>query len=201
MHNQDENISEIFDFIGVFDQTLDTNQCNQIVEYFETLKLYNLTYNRQQSNDAKKHEKDDETAFILEPYILQNHSHPIFSNFLHKFWNNYQKYADIFTLIEENTSLAMSSLRIQKTIPGQGFHKWHFESYDRFVSNRVVAWSLFLNDVDYGGEMEFLYYSKRIKAKLGRLVIWPAGFTHVHRGNPPLSGEKYILTGWLEFWS
>ena len=25
--------------------------------------------------------------------------------------------------------------------------------------------------------------------------------THVHRGNPPLSGSKYIITGWLEFGS
>ena len=30
------------------------------------------------------------------------------------------------------------------------------------------------------------------------MVIWPAGFTHCHRGNPPLDRDKYILTGWLE---
>lgn len=26
-----------------------------------------------------------------------------------------------------------------------------------------------------------------------------AGFTHTHRGNPPISGTKYIITGWVEF--
>jgi len=24
-------------------------------------------------------------------------------------------------------------------------------------------------------------------------------FTHTHRGNPPLSNTKYIMTGWLEY--
>ena len=27
--------------------------------------------------------------------------------------------------------------------------------------------------------------------------IFPAGFMHTHRGNPPISNDKYILTGWF----
>ena len=45
---------------------------------------------------------------------------------------------------------------------------------------------------------EFLYQSKRFQPKRGQVLIWPGGFTHTHRGNPPLSGEKYIATSWLE---
>ena len=42
-----------------------------------------------------------------------------------------------------------------------------------------------------------LHFSKRVKPKKGRIVIWPAGFPYVHRGNSPLSGDKYIITSWM----
>ena len=31
------------------------------------------------------------------------------------------------------------------------------------------------------------------------LVIAPAGFTHTHRGNTPVGGDKYIATSWVLF--
>jgi len=58
---------------------------------------------------------------------------------------------------------------------------------------------LYLNNIEQGGETEFLYQIKRIKPEADKLLIWPAGYTHVHRGNPPLSNDKYILTGWIEY--
>ena len=65
------------------------------------------------------------------------------------------------------------------------------------VGNAATVKAMHLNDVEEGGETEFLHFSKRVKPKTGRIVIWPAGFPYVHRGNPPLSGEKYILTSWM----
>jgi hypothetical protein len=56
---------------------------------------------------------------------------------------------------------------------------------------------VYLNDVLDGGETEFLYQSRRVKPREGRVVIFPVQWTHTHRGNPPLSGEKYIATSWL----
>ena len=89
-------------------------------------------------------------------------------------------------------------LKVQKTSPSEGFHNWHSENSDAKNCRRILATTVYLNDVEEGGETEFLYLSKRIKPKAGRVVIWPAGFPYVHRGNPPLSGSKYILTSWLE---
>ena len=32
-----------------------------------------------------------------------------------------------------------------------------------------------------------------------RLLIWPTSFTHTHKGDMVLEGEKYVLTGWVEY--
>ena len=89
-------------------------------------------------------------------------------------------------------------LKIQKTLPTEGYHVWHIEhGAPMEMQSRAFVFSIYLNDVEEGGETEFLHFSKRVKPKTGRIVIWPAGFPYLHRGNPPLSGEKYILTSWM----
>lgn len=95
--------------------------------------------------------------------------------------------------------LFLDSAKIQKTLPTEGYHTWHFERnpMDFACSCREMVYTIFLNTVEEGGETEFLHQSRRIKPEKGKVIIWPAQFTHIHRGNPPLSGEKYIVTGWL----
>ena len=91
-----------------------------------------------------------------------------------------------------------TSLKIQKTLPTEGYHVWHLEHGSGYENEkRALVFSVYLNDVEEGGETEFLHFSKRVKPKTGRIVIWPAAFPYVHRGNPPLSGEKYMLTSWM----
>jgi hypothetical protein len=59
---------------------------------------------------------------------------------------------------------------------------------------------VYLNDIKQGGETEFLNQAMRVQPEAGKVVIFPAYFTHVHRGNPVLSAQdKYILTGWFEY--
>ena len=89
-------------------------------------------------------------------------------------------------------------LNVQKTLPQQGYHAWHIEKNGHSeMFNRVLAYTIYLNDVEEAGETEFLFQKKRVKPKTGRIAIWPAGFPYVHRGNPPLKEEKYIITSWM----
>ena len=39
----------------------------------------------------------------------------------------------------------------------------------------------------------------KIKPETGKTLIWPAEWTHAHRGSVLNGGEKYIITGWLHF--
>ena len=55
---------------------------------------------------------------------------------------------------------------------------------------------LYLNDGFEGGETEFLYQNLREEAVTGDVIIFHAGYTHVHRGNPPLGATIYTVTSW-----
>ena len=90
-------------------------------------------------------------------------------------------------------------VKIQKTKVGEGYHTWHCENAEMKARNRILAFSVYLNDVTEGGETEFLYQKCRFKPEKNTLLVWPAQFTHIHRGNPPLSNDKYIITGWVEY--
>ena len=74
--------------------------------------------------------------------------------------------------------------------------------YFGHITNKPTTCSyvlIYLNDIEDGGETEFLYQGVRVPPVKGRLIVWPAGFTHVHRGNPPLKETKYAITGWINY--
>ena len=89
---------------------------------------------------------------------------------------------------------------LQRYAPGEGFKKWHC---DWTISeeatepvHRVLAWILYCNDVDSGGT-EFHWQEYHETAEQGKLVIFPAGLTHIHRGRVSKTHPKTIATGWI----
>ena len=84
-----------------------------------------------------------------------------------------------------------------------GYPYWHCELYPKDAVcdtlHRAVLWTIYLNDSFEEGETEFLYQHKKIKPKTGSLLIAPTAFTHTHRGNKPINGDKYIATSWVLF--
>ena len=62
-----------------------------------------------------------------------------------------------------------------------------------------LTWLTYLNDVNDGGETEFEYQRIKAQPEEGLTLIWPAGYTHSHRGLPSPGETKYIITGWFRF--
>ncbi|MCE9687820.1 2OG-Fe(II) oxygenase [Shewanella sp. AS16] len=96
------------------------------------------------------------------------------------------------------------TINIQKYQQNKGgYPHWHSEQFPQNGHNealhRVVLYMFYLNDVEEGGETEFFYQQRKIRPKKGTMVIAPAGFSHSHRGNMPVSNDKYIATSWIMF--
>lgn len=191
------------DGIGIFDGFFLDDYCDDLVKYFEFADKNGYTVNRQQKqNPAKRMFINDKSVDFNDLSFLNTETNmPLgWANyFLGTFWGEcYPLYVETFSTLEDYGPHQIFHLKIQKTCPSEGYHIWHSENMRREVANRILVFTLYLNDVDQGGETEFLFQKRRVTPKKGRLVIWPPSFLHTHRGNPPLSGDKYIVTGWSE---
>ncbi len=195
--NVKEKTVNINNFIGVYDNYITEEECNKAIKLFEDQNKFKNTIDRISGENASVVEKQDQQYFVDHTNI--NVWWEDLRTMLFNFdiaWKHYIKNTganDVYRL-----DFNYTSLKIQKTLPTQGYHVWHIEHNKGFDNEpRAFVFSIYLNDVDEGGETEFLHFSKRVKPKKGRIVIWPAGFPYVHRGNPPLASEKYILTSWM----
>jgi hypothetical protein len=188
-------------FIGIYEGLFSPEYCKKAINYFEDMRSSKFLYNRQQAENVSKLQKEDEAIYAhTEELISLAYTQDLQIEFNQTFWDvAYKDYASVYPVLDQGDRHASYAYKIQKTVPGGGYHLWHYESGTRLACTRLLTWILYLNDVEEGGETEFLYLPKRIKPKAGTLILWPAGFTHTHRGNPPLNNPKYIVTGWTEF--
>jgi len=192
----------IKDFIGVYDGYIPDQACDEAIELFKKYQEFNKVFTRFTSENITQDFKNDKQLFCT-PEILTDEEFNVnklkflMSNFDIALRHYYTE-TNIKKYVGEN--IFTDYVKIQKTLPSQGYHVWHIEhSCSREQIKRVLVYSIYLNDVEEGGETEFLYQSQRVKPVKGRIAIWPAGFPYAHRGNPPLSGEKYILTSWISY--
>jgi len=82
--------------------------------------------------------------------------------------------------------------------PGKYYHYLHCENEGKY-HNRFLSWMIFLNDIKEGGRTYFPQYNTYLEPKAGDFYIWPAGWTHLHRGEQAPSERKYTVTGWYEY--
>ena len=100
--------------------------------------------------------------------------------------------------------LRPGAINIQRYRAGRGgYPYWHCELYPKDASaetlHRMLLWTIYLNDGFEAGETEFFYQQRAIRPRTGALLVAPTAFTHTHRGNTPVGGDKYIATSWVLF--
>jgi len=90
--------------------------------------------------------------------------------------------------------------QIQKYDKGRGhYNAWHVEVDGPDSCIRPFSMIIYLNDVEVGGETSFLYTGTKVKPRKGSLLIFPSAFPFVHRGETPISHDKYIIATWLAY--
>ena len=195
---------EYKDFIGIYTDVFEEGFCEHLIKQFEVAETQGILTSRKEWEGTETNRKNDFSfAFHgeeVETAIEFNGMNPI-RLFYMGLDSCLQDYMDRYSELR-NHPLNTHSMKFQKTTDGGGYHVWHCErNVEPTINNRVLTYMLYLNTLppESNGETEFLYQKERIRPVKNTILIWPADFTHVHRGNPVYNNTKYIVTGWLKY--
>jgi hypothetical protein len=192
-------ISQYNNFIGMYQDVYPDGFCNHLINEFERLLQSGVCNNRQAAENTTKTRKEDFHYFMNLRSNPMSPFNDICVNeiFITGLQNCFDDYVDEFDILKDY-NLRCTTLKMQKTEPGAGYHVWHAEQGSDADASRCLVYSAYLNTIEEAGETEFLYQKLRVAPKENTVVIWPAAFTHTHRGNV-VHGDKskYIITGWF----
>lgn len=136
----------------------------------------------------------------ITPNDLKNKECEIFAEYINALNQCYFDYTEQWTYLRTLLpTVHIGPFNIRRYDVGGHFGKWHAERTALANLHRVLAWMTYLNDVEAGGETEFSHFDLKVRPVKGMHLIWPAEWTHAHRGCVLEKGVKYIITGWMLF--
>ena len=183
-------------FIEVYNDALTKEQCEKIIDFINSSDLTPGLVQTPLKADLIQSEKDswdislnaDDTSIEINDLIFKSLTRCI------------QDYKKQHPQIDQlATWRYCQEYNLQKYNPGQAYHSIHCENMNPKSSLRILAWMFYLNTVTDGGGTYFDNYDLTMNAVQGRCVIWPAYWTHFHRGIVSKTETKYIVTGWMNY--
>ena len=186
------------DFILEIGDSLSKDLCDDIVFMFELEENYKYAgFTAGGVNQAIKNTVD----FIIPKKTDEwNRVETTLNAALQKGINTYVDHLTTkFNYKYIKSTLLTEGFQIQKYSKNEGKYIFHNDfAVQKIADNttaRTLAFIFYLNDVIEGGETEFI--NSKVIPKKGKLVLFPASWIFPHKGNMPLSSDKYIITNWL----
>ncbi len=169
--------------------------CDDLISYFE----HNVAkQNKGISGIGVNPETKDSVDICMCPKDIILPGNEAFKRYFDQLFECYKNYVEEWTFLNQiSERLEIGSFNIQRYKPGQHFKKIHTERLSLDSLHRIFAFMTYLNDVQEGGSTYFSHYDLEIQPQKGLTLIWPAEWTHAHKGNILKEGSKYIITGWM----
>lgn len=182
---------ELNEFIQVYDNSLEDNVCDFLINLFESSKEYQERIENQGSPNFTQYNLTENHK--NSPEIENVHNHLIRTVFKYK--KEYYDFIDKRCFPAEHN---FEQFRIKKyKNDGNDCFNTHVDVTTYESARRFLSFFWYLNDVDSGGET--IFQDLTIVPKKGKLVVFPPTWTFPHKGCPPISNEKYLLSTYLHY--
>ena len=179
----------LYNFIETY-KIENINLCDDLIKYWKKNKEYKFK-GTVGNNVIDKTMKDS-----IDVSFFNTSKNKTIKSFFKQLSNKVQEYITKYH-IGSNVHTSPQNL-IQYYDKGGGYPRLHYERDSAVVTSRQLVYMLYLNTVTDKGGTEFPYQNTTTSAIKGNLIIWPAEFTHPHKGVISSTQEKYIVTGWFE---
>ena len=189
-------------YIKIYDDVIDADSCNMLIGKFEMAE-------EDQYENVRQAERDKAIAFTQINLVnnedwasVQNGMLQVFQDYIMAYINDCK--------IEPKQwpqTYGYEAIRMKRYLNN---------NYDRFdphvdvknyeTSRRFLAFFIYLNDVDEGGETEFISINKpgtyiplKITPRRGRLLMFPPLWMYYHAGLKPVSNNKYLIHSYCHY--
>ena len=185
--------------IQIYDNALPKESCHRLINYFDNHPDIEKGLIMDENSQIKQSIRNPTDKFSYSRLERSfNSLDNITSLLIPALVKGIAEYKKKFPFLNEVSYWDLhSNFNIQKFNGKEdGYFTKHCEADGPYI-DRMLTWMIYLNNARCG--TRFYHPRRDVKAKEGRLVIWPAGWTHPHSGITPNKGEKYLMTGWWTF--
>ena len=189
-------------YIKIYDDVIDADSCNTLIGKFEAAE-------EDQYEEVRQAERDKAIAFTQINLVNNEDWASVQNGMLQVFQDYIMAYINDCKIQPKQwpETYGYEAIRMKRYLNN---------NYDRFdphvdvknyeTSRRFLAFFIYLNDVDEGGETEFISINKpgtyiplKITPRRGRLLMFPPLWMYYHAGLKPVSNNKYLIHSYCHY--
>ena len=163
---------QLSDFIQIYDEVLESDVCNFLINSCGLQSQFNLTENCKLSDDL-------------------NNTHNYIISKVFEYKKIYYEFIDDRCFPEKHN---FEKFVIYKQTE---FINTKVDVYDHETARRFLCFNFFLNTVEKGGEVTFKDF--RVSPKQGSLLVFPSCWMFPYKEELPIDTEKFTLRGYLHY--
>ena len=169
------------ELVKVYDDALPAEFCDQTVRAFDR-----ATSAMQRNDEVRQFDElviDGSPEWAQSNLILEQAKEQALARYIREVPGHYPEQRDF------------EAFRIKRyAAQRQDQFREHVDAYDRISGLRYLVCFWYLNDVERGGETLFTDLDLKVRARRGRLIMFPPYWMYAHAGLAPRSNDKYIIS-------
>ena len=187
--------------IRVYDDVIDEESCQKLIEKFESFE--------DRLEEVYQEDEGEKIAFKQLQLVKFKEWESVQQGMLELFQDYIVRYKSDCNIRNKQwpKEYGYEAIRMKRYL-NNDLDRFdpHVDVLDYETSRRFLAFFIYVNDVELGGETKFLnlykpgtYIPFTVTPKRGRLLMFPPMWAWYHAGLKPESGKKYLIHSYCHY--